>query len=133
MTNYLNNRANKLPETDISLNSNWLIYAKKSVNSRKIDTHLLECCKACTVKIAENGTILCVFNNLAGEGQFRYIVEDFEFCKQQTKPIKALKASMLTSTKTSWEILVCSDVFEQQSVDGCEKFLLKQAVGCSTR
>ena len=59
--NYQIYRADRPPETDVLLHSASLITVKNSLDSRKLDTSLPDCCIACNMKLAESEIIICVF------------------------------------------------------------------------
>ena len=61
--NYQIYRADRPPETDVLLHSASLITVKNSLDSRKLDTALPDCCIACNMKLAEIEIIICVLYN----------------------------------------------------------------------
>ena len=99
-----------------------------------MDTALSDCCIACNIKLAENETVIGVFDNPPEDSKYRYTKEDFEAIVNGFPISKQFHISGdFNFPKTDWETFVSSNEFEWEIVDLFEENLLEQAVAFNTR
>ena len=98
--------ADRPPETDVSPHGGPLIAVKNTLDSKKLDTALHDCCIACIIKLAQSEINICVFYNPPEGRKYTYTIEDFEaIVNGFPKTKQPSYAVMLTSPNLTRELL----------------------------